>query len=225
MKAVISKIFTPALLSACVCLAVAPACDDADEGAATMDDDTLDDSGDDAADDAPDDSADDSSDGDPSDDTSQDDADSDTDNDEPDDGASADDSEGTTDGGNAQTQLRDAGMMPDSAVGADSGSCQANQSCSDAGQVAPIAECAALNQACVDKPCCAGSVCDGEASICLAGGNICELPLETGPCRALFMAFGFNTDSGECEQFVYGGCGGNANRFETKAACEQACGP
>jgi hypothetical protein len=29
--------------------------------------------------------------------------------------------------------------------------------------------------------------------------------------------------TGECEAFSYGGCEGNANNFETKAACEQAC--
>lgn len=28
-----------------------------------------------------------------------------------------------------------------------------------------------------------------------------------------------------CHPFVYGGCGGNANRFETREACESRCPP
>jgi hypothetical protein len=33
------------------------------------------------------------------------------------------------------------------------------------------------------------------------------------------------TDSrkGECKQFVYGGCGGNANNFASKKKCEDMC--
>lgn len=28
---------------------------------------------------------------------------------------------------------------------------------------------------------------------------------------------------GECKDFVYGGCGGNANRFASKEKCEEFC--
>jgi hypothetical protein len=35
--------------------------------------------------------------------------------------------------------------------------------------------------------------------------------------------FYFNAATGACEQFVYGGCGGNDNRFETMEACQAAC--
>lgn len=31
------------------------------------------------------------------------------------------------------------------------------------------------------------------------------------------------TSRGACEGFNYGGCKGNANNFETKQACENAC--
>ena len=56
------------------------------------------------------------------------------------------------------------------------------------------------------------------------GTDICQLPAEVGPCNAAFQRYFFNAQTGRCEEFVYGGCDGNANNFETLEACEQACG-
>ncbi|XP_064644288.1 eppin-like [Lineus longissimus] len=53
--------------------------------------------------------------------------------------------------------------------------------------------------------------------------NTCKLPLETGQCRAGFRVWGFNSKQGQCEQFTYGGCQGNGNRFESKTECEGRC--
>jgi hypothetical protein len=55
-------------------------------------------------------------------------------------------------------------------------------------------------------------------------GGICSLPLVSGNCNAYFPSFGFSTTDGNCQPFVYGGCGGNENRFETLAECEATCG-
>jgi len=51
----------------------------------------------------------------------------------------------------------------------------------------------------------------------------CELPFETGPCRAMFLSFYFNSSTNRCEEFVYGGCGGNENRFKTEEECLARC--
>ena len=56
-----------------------------------------------------------------------------------------------------------------------------------------------------------------------APSAVCELPIETGPCDAAISSYAFNSEKGACEQFVYGGCEGNGNRFATLAACQAAC--
>ena len=51
----------------------------------------------------------------------------------------------------------------------------------------------------------------------------CKLPQETGPCRAAFQKFHFDSESGTCKEFIYGGCDGNENRFDSKEDCLRAC--
>jgi hypothetical protein len=51
----------------------------------------------------------------------------------------------------------------------------------------------------------------------------CTLPSQPGNCNAYFPAFFHNPKNGVCEPFVYGGCGGNDNRFETREECQAAC--
>jgi hypothetical protein len=53
--------------------------------------------------------------------------------------------------------------------------------------------------------------------------NVCSLPSETGQCRALISRFFFNSQTGNCETFNYGGCGGNANNFSSLAECQNKC--
>ena len=54
--------------------------------------------------------------------------------------------------------------------------------------------------------------------------GICELPPETGPCRRNLKRYHFDRATGKCKEFTYGGCLGNANRFETKTECKERCG-
>lgn len=58
---------------------------------------------------------------------------------------------------------------------------------------------------------------------CSSSASVCELPRETGPCRAGFRRFFFNSQTGRCERFTYGGCRGNANNFHTVEECRNAC--
>lgn len=53
--------------------------------------------------------------------------------------------------------------------------------------------------------------------------DFCYLPSVCGNCKALFRRFFFNVSSQQCEEFIYGGCGGNRNNFETEGECFQAC--
>jgi hypothetical protein len=53
--------------------------------------------------------------------------------------------------------------------------------------------------------------------------DICQLPIEVGPCRAAIPRWAYDADAGECVQFIYGGCQGNANNFPTQQDCEATC--
>lgn len=55
--------------------------------------------------------------------------------------------------------------------------------------------------------------------------HICRFPKEEGPCRALFRNYFFNMTTMQCEEFYYGGCLGNLNRFQDLATCTEYCSP
>lgn len=52
----------------------------------------------------------------------------------------------------------------------------------------------------------------------------CLLPMSEGACSEYALVWYFHSQSGECRPFVYGGCGGNQNRFTSKQDCESLCG-
>ncbi|KAM9851119.1 tissue factor pathway inhibitor-like [Aulostomus maculatus] len=53
--------------------------------------------------------------------------------------------------------------------------------------------------------------------------ELCAMKDDPGPCKAIKERFFFNVDTGRCDLFEYGGCGGNTNNFETLEACEETC--
>lgn len=54
--------------------------------------------------------------------------------------------------------------------------------------------------------------------------EVCSEQAETGPCRAMFVRWYFAVTEGKCAQFIYGGCGGNRNNFDTEEYCMAVCG-
>ena len=56
-----------------------------------------------------------------------------------------------------------------------------------------------------------------------AEAEVCGLPRDPGPCRGHFARWSYDAAAGQCEQFRYGGCGGNRNRFVTLEQCQTAC--
>ncbi|CAK6963707.1 tissue factor pathway inhibitor a [Scomber scombrus] len=64
---------------------------------------------------------------------------------------------------------------------------------------------------------------DGRKPELFIFNELCAMKDDQGPCKAIKDRFFFNVDTGHCEMFEYGGCGGNANNFETLEECEEMC--
>ncbi|XP_043517651.1 kappaPI-actitoxin-Avd3b-like [Frieseomelitta varia] len=54
-------------------------------------------------------------------------------------------------------------------------------------------------------------------------GPQCLLPLDVGVCRSSQPRYGYNPETNQCELFMYGGCEGNENNFETLEKCHEIC--
>ncbi|CAH1111392.1 unnamed protein product, partial [Psylliodes chrysocephalus] len=53
--------------------------------------------------------------------------------------------------------------------------------------------------------------------------DVCKMQRDPGPCRGYFVKYYYEASSGSCNQFAYGGCQGNGNRFSTEEECAQIC--
>uniref|UniRef100_A0A8C9Z8G2 Amyloid beta (A4) precursor-like protein 2 n=1 Tax=Sander lucioperca TaxID=283035 RepID=A0A8C9Z8G2_SANLU len=54
---------------------------------------------------------------------------------------------------------------------------------------------------------------------------VCTLEAETGPCRASMPRWHFDMSQRKCVRFVYGGCAGNRNNFDSEEYCMAVCKP
>lgn len=73
---------------------------------------------------------------------------------------------------------------------------------------------------------CGGCQCEGGQVYCsllFCYSDPCALAFDVGECDAYFPVFWHNPETGECEEAVYGGCGGNDNRYTSRAQCEASC--
>uniref|UniRef100_W5L4M6 Tissue factor pathway inhibitor n=1 Tax=Astyanax mexicanus TaxID=7994 RepID=W5L4M6_ASTMX len=62
-----------------------------------------------------------------------------------------------------------------------------------------------------------------QSLLALNPSEVCLLPAVEGPCRGLVSRYFYNTLTQRCEEFSYGGCGGNANNFVTFQECHKMC--
>ncbi|CAM1302610.1 Uncharacterised protein g3322 [Pycnogonum litorale] len=51
----------------------------------------------------------------------------------------------------------------------------------------------------------------------------CKYQPDTGDCRASFTRYYYNLRLRDCKKFVFGGCDGNANKFDTLSECRRIC--
>lgn len=98
-----------------------------------------------------------------------------------------------------------------------------------------LVACAQLGLACggnvASSPTSAGSGgTPGTGGSSASGGVVitnstCKLPVSSGNCDAYMQRYYFDATLGRCQSFVFGGCGGNENRFSTLMDCVTACDP
>uniref|UniRef100_A0A914PIH8 Papilin n=1 Tax=Panagrolaimus davidi TaxID=227884 RepID=A0A914PIH8_9BILA len=53
--------------------------------------------------------------------------------------------------------------------------------------------------------------------------DVCRQPKEAGQCHQKVSRWHFNEEMNECQMFFWSGCGGNGNRFSSKAECQHLC--
>ncbi|XP_069845954.1 WAP four-disulfide core domain protein 6A-like [Dipodomys merriami] len=53
--------------------------------------------------------------------------------------------------------------------------------------------------------------------------DVCSMPKKIGPCLAYLPRWWYNKETELCTKFIYGGCQGNLNNFQSQAVCSVTC--
>ena len=53
--------------------------------------------------------------------------------------------------------------------------------------------------------------------------DFCKMPVDRGPCTAHYEKWYYDALIGRCQQFIFGGCDGNDNRFDSEEECFTGC--
>lgn len=59
--------------------------------------------------------------------------------------------------------------------------------------------------------------------LCVHVSAVCWARAESGPCHAMLERWFFIPEKGRCAPFLFGGCGGNRNNFESEEYCLAVC--
>ncbi|RCN47528.1 Kunitz/Bovine pancreatic trypsin inhibitor domain protein [Ancylostoma caninum] len=51
----------------------------------------------------------------------------------------------------------------------------------------------------------------------------CVQAVGVGKCRSFMKRWAYDVTQNKCKPFMYGGCGGTENNFETEAECKRIC--
>ncbi|XP_062870873.1 kunitz-type U19-barytoxin-Tl1a [Trichomycterus rosablanca] len=73
-----------------------------------------------------------------------------------------------------------------------------------------------------DKDCLA-SCSTGYLKLYPEGDSVCTLKMDHGSCYANIAMYYYDSTEKNCRMFLYGGCQGNGNRFETREECQKMC--
>ncbi len=54
--------------------------------------------------------------------------------------------------------------------------------------------------------------------------HVCTIEADAGPCSGYYRRWHYDPASETCKEFIFTGCSGNGNNFETRRRCEEVCG-
>lgn len=90
---------------------------------------------------------------------------------------------------------------------------------------AEVLQCGPRGSACPSSHKCHLSPFAGEFAVCCPKPrDVCFEPKDEGSCSATPVPrWFFSPEKNKCEEFIFGGCGGNQNNFETEKICNTVC--